>query len=261
MRFGMSEEEAEAQPSRGGSGSFMKYPKAGDNVVRILDEPDKWVYYWEHFNPGGFSFPCTNERDTCPGCTSDNEKMKKASHKVAMNCFDGQYTNVWKFPKKSVADKLKSRWERIGTITDRDYLITQIKSPNSVDYDVEGQDKEPINLADYEEYLTDPEILLAQAYEDSWGDDAKVREAKVNVDKGSPEKTQRPKIERTPAPEPEEPAWAHREEKQEEKVVTEEELRKMDADTLADLCIAEGFGKVPKDCKTPGDIVDWMLSQ
>jgi len=249
VRFGKSAEEAKAEPSRGDGGGFMKYCKPGDNTIRILDEPSEWVYYWEHFNPGGYPFPCTNDRDTCPGCTSEVEKMRKASRKIAFNAFDGQYTNVWKVAK-TVADKLENRFNRIGTVTDRDYIITMTKTTNSTDYDVEGQSPSEFDFEACEPFKTDPETLLAQAYEDAWGDDAKVREAKAK-----PQETEiRAKIERAAAvqrqlnenPPP---------------VVKESDLRAMEPWELAEMCKAEGFGAIPKDLETSDDIVDWMLTK
>jgi len=251
VRFGKSEEEAKAEPSRGGGGQeFMKYPKEGDNVLRILDEPDKWVYYWEHYNPGGYPFPCTNNRESCPGCTSDVEKMARASRKIAFNAFDGQYTNVWKVPK-TVADKLKARWERIGTIRDRDYIIRQLRekvgNKTNYDYDVEGLDKEPFDFEEVEQYTRDPETMLAQAYEEAWGDDAKVRESKAQAKETEDSNKLRAKIQRS--------------QPKEEKVYSEADLRNMDVWDLAALCKREGIGEIPKDMETSDQIVDWMLDQ
>lgn len=257
MKFGLSAKEAEAQPPRGAGGAFMKYPKAGDNTVRILDEPDKWIYYWEHFNPNGFSFPCTNERDTCKGCTSDDPKMQKASQKVAFNAYDGQYTNVWKVPKLSVADKLKSRYERYGTITDRDYLIRQIKTSNSTDYDVEGLDKEPLTkdmVTEFEQHRADPETMLAQAYEEAWGDSPRVQQAKSEPRKAVAPPAKANGDVRAPfivqaAPEPE------------QKTYNEAELRTMEPWDLATICHDEGLGDIPSGTDTSDEIVDWMLKQ
>ena len=244
MKFGQSAEEAAKDTRGSGGGAFMKYPRQGDNVVRILDEPSDWVYYWEHFNPDGFAFPCTNDRDTCPGCTSDIEKMKNASRKVAFNAYDGTYVNVWKVPNQSVAEKLKARFERYGTITDRDYLIRQVKTANRTDYDVEGLDKNPHSKDAWEELqskIVDPEDLLAQAYEDAWGDSAKVREAKVQ-----PKTTSR---------------FVKSEPKAEPKTYQEAELRTKEPWDLAQIAKEEGLGDIPPGTDTSDEIVDWMLSQ
>ena len=259
MRFGKSAEEAEQEPTRGGgAGGFMKYMKDGDNYLHIVDEPDKWLYYWEHYNPGGYPFPCTNERDTCPGCTSDNEKMKKASRRIALNAFDGEYTNVWKIPK-TVADKLKNRSERLGTITDRPYTITRLKDGTGekarYDYDVEGGDKQPLP-DEVNDHVRNPEELLAQAYDEAWGTSDKTSDSSpiVKANKNavqqqmSADAPARPKIVRA--------------EPKEEKVVTEEELRKMEPWDLFKLCEDEGFGPPPKEnSETTNSIVDWMLAQ
>ena len=247
----MSAEEAEKEPARAGAGGgFMKYLKDGENRIRILQEPDEWTYYWEHFNPAGFPFPCTNDRTSCPGCTSDLEKMRGVSRRVAFNAFDGQYTNVWKLPI-TVADKLKSRHERIGTLKDRDYVIYKNKNAQGrVDFDIEGQEKESFDFSECEPYLGDPEEFLAAAFEDSWGDDAKTRATTVKATDADQRDQLRAKIERAKV---EEPA--------EDRVISEAELRKMEPWDLAELCKREGFGDIPKNTETTDDIVDWMMTK
>ncbi len=250
MRFGKTAEEAASAPSRsnGGGSGFIKRPKEGDNVLRILEEPDKWIYFWEHYNPTGFSFPCLeDDRENCPGCTSDNVKMKKASYKAAMNCFDGQYTNVWSFPNTAVIEKLKARYERIGTITDRDYLIRQVKKTNGVEYDVEGLEKEPLNIEEYREYFGDVGQLLQEAYEQSWGDGKMTTAAKSSESKNSRLASVKPDAQVNPD--------------KDEKVVSESELRAMNIWDLVSLCQKEGYGDIPKNIDTVDEIVDWMLSK
>jgi len=73
VRFGKSKTEAAEEPGRGGGGDFIRYLKDGSTTFRILQEQDEWVYFWEHFSPAGFSFPCPRSADDpvemCPGCT------------------------------------------------------------------------------------------------------------------------------------------------------------------------------------------------
>lgn len=270
MRFGQSTAEQEAAMQDRGDSAFIKYLKKGDNTFQIVDEYDKWTWYWDHYNPGGFPFPCTNDRETCPGCTSDNEKMRKASRRAAFNAYDGEYTNVWKVPK-TVAEKLKNRHDRLGTITDRPYRITQIQNDQGFyDYDIEGEAPAKLDMTEISKYLRDPEDLLAAAYDDAWGSSSKAATQSsplASADRVAERQTgfkasevqdevaarRRPTIQRTePVQEPvQEP----------EKVYSEAELRQMDAFGLLTLCDKEGLPEVPSDVKTTDEIVDWMLTQ
>lgn len=282
MKFGKSTEEALKEPSRGGGGGgdFMKYFKDGDNYLHIMDEPDKWCWYWEHFNtnPGGYSFPCTNESD-CPGCTSDDEKMSKVSRKVAFNAYDGEYTNVWKI-SKGVAEKLRNRYDRLGTITDRPYIVTRLVSGTGksakYDFDLEGQDKGPFP-EECEDYRRDPEELLAAAFEEAWGsgDSTLVKAAKKDEKKDYNEERGKPKRLNVEKSEKKEEGWpetkegeAPPSEPEEEttsssgdRVVTEDQLRDMTPELLRNLCKEEGFGSPPENLKSTDAIVDWMLDQ
>lgn len=269
MKFGSSAQEAEKEAPRGGDSDalFMRYLKDGDQTFRILNEPSEWLYYWEHFNPGGFPFPCNSEeRDKCPGCQSDNPKMVKASRRVAVNAWDGQYQNVWKIPK-TVADKLKNRFERLGTITDRDYTFTRIKTGTGdnarYDYDLEGGEKVATDWTPAD--MIDPEILLAAAYEEAWGDSSTVRAA-VGTTATSPrgEAVRRqlaaviqPK-DPPSEPEAEQDAQAKGEGVTE---ITEIQLRKKTPAALRKLCETEGYGKPPAYLKNSDGIVDWMVGQ
>jgi hypothetical protein len=158
----------------------MRYPKDGTFKFRVLQEPKDWVYFWEHYPPVGFPFPCTNDRKTCPGCISDNEKMKKPSRKVAFNALEGEYVNVWKIPPL-LADKLKLRFDRFGTVTDRDYSFTRYKtSGDKTEYDVEGEAPREIDLSKFE--LKEIEPMLVESYNEVWGDSQKVRATEQRID-------------------------------------------------------------------------------
>jgi hypothetical protein len=259
MKFGKSAEEAETEPSRGSGGSeYMKYLKDGDNEFRVLDEPEQWVYYWEHYNPEGFSFPCTNDQDTCPGCTSDSEKMAKVSRRVAFNAYDGQYTNVWKVPK-TVADKLKNRFARLGTITDRTYIVTRLKTGSGAtaryDFDMEGKSPEPLDEAIWKEFWRDPEELLANAFQEAWGSVDQPQAQERKAPEGGSELSLK---ERLAAERAKQEAEAKAEP---EKVVSEAELRQMSGPTLVELCEKEGYGTPPQSLISSDEIVDWMLTQ
>lgn len=261
MKFGRSTAEAEAEPKGGGAGGFIKYMKDGDNQIQIVDEYDNWTWYWEHYNPGGYPFPCTRERTTCPGCISEVEKMKKASYRAAFNAYDGEYTNVWKVPQ-TVADKLKNRSERLGTITDRPYLITRTKNDKGFyDYDIEGQLVSKLDMKEISQYVRDPEVLLAEAYEEAWGDSAKAQATTQKSEQATKEADLQERVNQAvaekEAAQPEKPPF---ETSSEANVVSEADLRKMDPMALLEMCQEEGLGD-PDGCKTADEIVDYMLTK
>src|SRR5678815_1751728 len=176
MRFGKSAAEAAEEPSRGGAGGgdWIRYLKEGDTTFRILEDPDDWTYYWEHFSPAGFSFPCNSE-DDCPGCSSENEKMSKVNRRIAFNALQSwqgnDYVNVFKIGPM-VSEKLENRYARFSTLTDRDYTITKYKtSGDRWDFDVEGHTPSPIDPSKYE--LKDIEQMLAAQWNEAWGEGAK----------------------------------------------------------------------------------------
>lgn len=263
MRFGKSADEAAHEAPRGGAGGdFIRYLKDGDTTFRILQEPDDWKYWWEHFSPAGFSFPCPREAtdpiEDCPGCSSDNEKMSKVNRKIGFNVlasFNGQeYVNAFKVGP-TVGDKLKNRFARFATVTDRDYTITRYKtSGDRWDFDVEGGAPTPIDLGKYE--LKDIEALLAQSYDEAWGDPnqaaanlqastAATRESEVAA------KVKRATI--APTPSSEEPPF-------EEKVYQEADLRAMEYEDLLVVIKRDMGAEPPSSLTTTAAVVDWLMT-
>jgi hypothetical protein len=268
LRFGKSADEAATEPSRGGgSGDFIRYLKDGDTTFRILQEPDDWKYWWEHFSPSGFSFPCPREAtdpvEDCPGCSSDNEKMSKVNRKIGfnvLNSFQGQeYVNAFKVGP-TVADKLKNRFARFATVTDRDYTITRYKtSGDRYDFDVEGGTVTPIDLSKYE--LKDIEAMLAQSYDEAWGDPAQAQANLQATQVATQERETVAKVKRaTIAPQPaavasEEPPF------EEEKVYQEADLRAMEYEDLLVVIKRDMQGaEPPSSLTTTGEVVDWLMS-
>lgn len=265
MKFGESSaehEEAIASGGGGGDGSFIKYMKKGDNTFQILDEYEGWVWYWEHYNPGGYPFPCTRDRATCPGCTSTIEKMQRASRRAAFNVYDGQYTNVMKVPK-TVADKLKNRSDRLGTITDRPYTITRIDSESGTDYDIEGGEPTVLNLEAITPHLQSVEDLLAKAYDEAWGDSAKVKAPPSDELQTQIAAAQRVTqaanavVAQREAVQKEDPPSSASEETHE---YSEAKLLSMAPHELIGICVTEGLG-IPPVVDDAREIVNWMKAK
>jgi len=255
MRFGRSAEEAKEEPSRGGGGGqYMRYLKDGDNTFRILQEPDEWKYYWEHFNPAGFSFPCPRAADDpiedCPGCSSEIEKMKKVNRRIAFNIlhsFNGtEYVDVMKVGP-TVSEKLENRYKRFGTITDRDYTVTRYKtSADRYDFDVEGGTPSQIDLR--KDDWKDVEELLQAAWDDAWGDGGTGAQAAAAV-------PARARVTIAPSPKQEEPPFepAEREYK-------EADLRRMHPEDLLKLINHELDLVPPESLVTSDELTDWLMN-
>jgi len=263
VRFGKSKTEAAEEPGRGGGGDFIRYLKDGSTTFRILQEQDEWVYFWEHFSPAGFSFPCPRSADDpvemCPGCSSDNDKMRKAGRKIAFNVLHSvngnEYIDAFKVGPM-VADKLENRIKRYDTITDRDYTITKYKTGNDRwDFDVEGATPTPIDLR--KEEWKDIEAMLQQAWDDAWGDPEAAERNKAAAEM----QTARPRATIAPAPKrvapkevaPEEPPF-------EEKSYREEDLRAMELPKLVETIRADMKVTPPETLKTSDEVVDWLMA-
>jgi len=258
MRFGQKPEEAAQDTRSTGGGNWMKYMKDGDTTFRVVQEPDEWTYWWEHF-AGKLSFPCTNDRDTCPGCRSDNEKVAKASRKVSFNVLEGEYVNVYKVPPL-LADKLKLRFDRLGTITDREYTITRYKTAgDKIEYDVEGSTPKEINVSKLE--LKDVEEMLAAAYNEAWGDSNKAKatqqaSADAEADAKLKEKMAKAAAEQPQDP-PSKPSTDAKAEGETE--VSEAELRAMSFRQLLAFLVKEEID-LPEEIDNTNDAVDWLMA-
>jgi hypothetical protein len=266
MRFGKSAAEAAEEPGRGSGGDFIRYLKDGDQTFRILQEPDEWVYYWEHFSPTGFSFPCPREAsdpiEDCPGCSSENERMKKPSRKIAFNIlhsFNGnEYVDAMKIGPM-VSEKLENRYKRFGTVTDRDYTVTRYKtSADRYDFDVEGTTPTPVDL--HKEQWKDIEAMLVKAWDDAWGDPNQAAANRQAVESApaettvAPAATVRPTIAPAPAVAPEEPPFD-----QPEPTFQEADLRQMSHGALLALIKASMGLTPPTTLITTNAVVDWLM--
>ena len=272
MKFGSKFGETNTTPrSGGGGGKWIKTLKEGETRMRFLQEIDEWVVYYEHYNPAGTSFPCTSDRDTCPGCTSTNERMKSASRKVAVNAVVGNYQDVYKLPI-TLVNRLKIKSERNGnTITDRDYIITRIGKDKDTEYDVESGNALPIDTSAYE--LLNIEQMLETQFEENWpdfsaGQEPQAPKASAPVDvlaamkKAAPETT-----EAKPAPfeagtggEAIQQSAPASDSGSAEVEITLDQLHAMTPAQLRSLCESNG-AVVPEDLATQQEIISWMESQ
>ena len=166
MRFGTKKSEA---PEVSGDGLYLRNWKDGDTLVRFLEECDDWIEFREHYTADKKSYPCTNDRSTCPGCTADSDDERKSSRKYATNVLfvKGNYVAPVRIPI-TLAKKMFTRSERNnGTITNRDYIVIRSGQFLDTEYDVESDDSYKVNIKELLKDAVDIEDVLVAAFEEN----------------------------------------------------------------------------------------------
>lgn len=156
--------------AKGASNSaWIKYiPKNSSMTVRFIQEPEEWVNYAEHWDQGmRKSYPCTGE-NTCPGCMNGSRK----SYRYLANAVDvdnPERVIPLQLPK-DLANRLVVRYERNGTMIDRDYELSRSGEGTDTVYDLESGPVSKRNLNKY----TPLDLLkvLQDAYDEVFGPDA-----------------------------------------------------------------------------------------
>lgn len=155
--------------SKSPTGTFIKFISEDGIMARLLDEPDGWVAFAEHYDEGGDLgyFPCV-EGD-CPGCDAGG----KATQRYLVPIIDVEEDEavVLKVPK-SLAQELVSKYDRRGTLLDRDYFFFKEGSgKNGTRYKVDDEDKKRRNVDKFE--IPDLMAALQSAWDRAFdnGDD------------------------------------------------------------------------------------------
>lgn len=170
----------------GSSGSLYRIPSEG-RTVRFLTEPDKWVKYFEHYDDsrtGDYNFPCV-EGD-CEGC---NDGLR-ASKRYLANALNVEDTKVIPLvlPSSLVSNLLK-KYDKFGTMTDRDYELTKDGTGFDTEYDAlyDGPTKVKIDryeLLDLENTLVS--LLDSEAEDDDEDEDEKPAKKKKKAKDDTP---------------------------------------------------------------------------
>jgi hypothetical protein len=167
VRFGQKKSEAPEEVDS--DGMYLRGFKDGDLKVRFLQECDDWIVFREHYNKERRSFPCTGDKETCPGCTSEDDEVSKSSRKYATNVHvvKANYVAPYRIPI-TLAKRMFARSERNeGTITNRDYIISRSGKGLETEYDVEADDKYEVNIKALLKDGQDIEEILERAFEDN----------------------------------------------------------------------------------------------
>jgi hypothetical protein len=123
------------QKGNGGDGRFFYRVQEGTTLVRFMAEPSEWVKFREHYDDVRKFFPCTT--DDCPGCAEKRGASERYLSNVVL--VDDSKVVVLLMPK-TLASRIVNRWERWGTIVDRDIAIIRTgTTKDDTEYDAEGE--------------------------------------------------------------------------------------------------------------------------
>jgi hypothetical protein len=170
MRFGTKKRDVQESEF---NDKYLRNFKNGETKVRFLEEPEEWILYQEHFTRDRQSFPCTMDTTSCPGCISEDEQMQRRSRKYGTHLLLVEPNIVLPFKISiTLASRLTARAERNnGTIVNRDYLILRSGEGLRTEYDVDADEKYPL---DTDALLTKAtasiEEILQDMFTQVWGD-------------------------------------------------------------------------------------------
>ena len=149
---------------RSGSSTFIKNIPGEGITVRFLEEIGDWFGYYEHYDSGlKRYFPCVG--DECMGCQDADSRR---SLRYLTNAVDIETDTV--LPLKiplTLMNRLMTRYDKYGSVTDRDYDLIRTGKGLQTEYDVETNPPSEMKLSKYD--LHDLEALLDEAWESVFG--------------------------------------------------------------------------------------------
>jgi hypothetical protein len=143
-----------------GSGQWIKNIPAEGLTVRFLTEPDKWFGYFEYWD--GTTFVPMAEGEVLPDGA-------KASFRYLTNAVDSASDTVLplKLPK-SAANSLMMRYEKYGTMLDRDYELDKHGAGLDTTYEVTPTAPSAKSMGKYS--LHDLESVLVGVRQEALGE-------------------------------------------------------------------------------------------
>lgn len=232
MQFGQRRGDA---PEIESDGRYLRNFKKGEVKVRFLEETQDWIVFREHYLEGK-SFPCTQDSDSCPGCTHPDEDVQRASRKYATNIYlvDVEKTLPFRIPV-SLAKSMDTRSDKNGgTILNRDYVVMRSGKGLDTEYDVDSDERYALDTKSLLKDGLDINELLEESYNEVWGPKEEVVKEKPKAN--SRLARSKAKVEE-PVEEPEEefPSEAKSSADDEDLVIDEEALYDMALAELIDL--------------------------
>lgn len=280
-RVGSVKKLQKSLDSGGGDRAYIQYiGQDEEKLVRFLTEPDEWFRYYEHYDPVLKFFPCTG--DDCVGCDSEVEKTARASQRYLANVLVVDDNRVVPMKMaKDLANRVLNKFERYGTLLERDFILSRTGTGRDTAYDVDAEAPSEVDVESYD--LLDLGQVLEDLLDYALGDDEddedekpapKKRAAKKSKPEPEPEEDDeedeeedeepapKPKrrAKKKPEPEPEEPEEDEDDDlddDEEDIVLEEEDLYEMSLTDLKDLASRAGLEVPPKARKST--LIDLIL--
>lgn len=173
LKFGVKVADApDLDPmAESGGGRYIQYFKDGETRLRILEEHGEWTKVWMHFNQSKkIEYPCTGDRESCPGHNSTDEREAKASCRFITNALDREtgYVNLYKIPA-SIEGDFERQASKYGTLLDRDYEVIRESGDRGTSYSVDRCDPDDLDISEHLKYVQDHGPALEEAFRDVWG--------------------------------------------------------------------------------------------
>jgi len=261
-------------------------PAKSNIIVRFLSEPGDWFGYHEVFDEELKEF-----YPLLSGMT-EGHKGERATFRYLANVVitDSEYEQdvnkvvALRLPK-TLANQLILKYDKFGTLLDRDYDLTRSGEGFDTVYDATPEAPSKFAFKKYE--LKDLEDTLLQAYDAVWGDDEGDDEDVEEEDAPKPAPKKRSRRRPDPEPEPEEeeeedddlededdedepedePADEEEAEavdddvEEDEDAYTEEELLELSLSELRELAEDYGVTLTPTQRKSKRKIVDAIMEE
>lgn len=239
------------EQSQSGQSFIKSIPADAVLTVRFLQEPHEWYGYYEGYSE--------DRKRYFPVPEGQDFGEIRQSFRYLCNAIDTDTDTVipLKIPS-SLANRLVVRYERYGTLLDRDYDLLRTGKALNTEYDVETNAEEPRKLDQYD--LIDLEETLTDAYDSVFGSD----DDEDDEDKGNPLKQRARRntadvdedidTEGTEDTEPE-----AEEQDDSDEFYTEAELTSMNVGELRALATDYGISFKQKTLK--GDLVEMILEE
>lgn len=130
----------------GGAGYLARVGADSAMTVRFLTEPEgNWVQYFEHYDDTRKFYPCTG--DDCPGCADgDNPSMRYLAN--VLDVAEGKVIPLV-LPKTLAASALK-KYEKYGTMLDRDYEIERSGTGFDTEYEITPEPPSKMNISRFD---------------------------------------------------------------------------------------------------------------